>query len=160
MGVRTSDIFGNAGGSQPAEPGSYGEVPSGYRLPDATRLGPVHLQVADLARSLDFYERVLGFRTVRRDAAHAVLAAHGDDTPLVELHERQGTRPAASRGPHVRRPRRAEALRLRPRRRRRRLRPDGRAARRLAVAARRRRRDARGGAEEIRRGRAHAMLLR
>jgi catechol 2,3-dioxygenase len=98
MSATTTDLFGATAGVAPATPGSYGEAPSGYRLPDATRLGPVHLQVADLARSLDFYERVLGFRTVRRDATHAVLAAHGGDTPLVELHERQGTRPAASRG--------------------------------------------------------------
>ncbi|HEX3158028.1 MAG TPA: VOC family protein, partial [Gemmatimonadaceae bacterium] len=78
MSATTTDLFGATAGVAPATPGSYGEAPSGYRLPDATRLGPVHLQVADLARSLDFYERVLGFRTVRRDAAHAVLAAHGD----------------------------------------------------------------------------------
>ena len=98
MGATTTDLFGATAGVAPATPGSYGEAPGGYRLPDATRLGPVHLRVADLARSLEFYERVLGFRTVRRDAAHAVLAAHGDDTPLVELHERAGARPMTPRG--------------------------------------------------------------
>jgi catechol 2,3-dioxygenase len=30
------------------------------RLPDATRLGPVHLTVTDLSRSVAFYERVIG----------------------------------------------------------------------------------------------------
>jgi catechol 2,3-dioxygenase len=57
MGVSTHDIFGDAGGAQPATPGSYGEPPSGYRLPEGTRLGPVRLQIADLARSLAYYER-------------------------------------------------------------------------------------------------------
>ena len=98
MGSTTRDIFGDATGAQPATPGSYGEAPSGFRLPDETRLGPVRLQVADLERSLAWYERVLGFRATTRDAAHAILAAHGDDAPLVELHELKGARPMVQRG--------------------------------------------------------------
>ncbi len=98
MGATTRDIFGNATGAQPATPGSYGEAPSGFRLPDETRLGGVSLQVADLDRSLAYYERVLGFRVTARDAAHATLAAHGDDAPLVELRERAGARPMVQRG--------------------------------------------------------------
>ncbi len=78
--------------------GSYGEAPKGYRLSAATRLGVVRLQVADLERSLAFYQGTLGLRVVSRDASHAVLAAQGDDNPLVELHERPGARPAAHRG--------------------------------------------------------------
>ena len=78
--------------------GSYGEAPHGYRLPAATRLGPVRLQVADLARSLAFYEGVLGMRAVARDESHAVLAAQGDDAPLVELQERAGARRMTARG--------------------------------------------------------------
>ena len=39
----------------------YGVAPSGYRLPDATRLGRVTLQVSGLERSLAYYESVLGF---------------------------------------------------------------------------------------------------
>ena len=81
-----------------ALPGSYGEAPTGYRLSDLTRLGVVRLQVADLERSIAYYHETLGLRVVRRDRSHAVLAAHGDDTPLVELHERTGARPAANRG--------------------------------------------------------------
>ncbi|HEX6630798.1 MAG TPA: VOC family protein, partial [Gemmatimonadaceae bacterium] len=98
MGVSTNDIFGAATGAQPATPGSYGEAPRGFRLPDATRLGPVRLEIADLARSLDFYTGTLGLRVLRQDAAHALLAAHGDDTPLVELRERRGARPVPHRG--------------------------------------------------------------
>ena len=98
MGATTTDIFGTATGAEPATPGSYGEAPRGFRLPEATRLGAVRLQVADLARSLAFYTETLGLRVVEREAARAVLAAHGDARPLVELHEREGARPAAQRG--------------------------------------------------------------
>ncbi len=78
--------------------GTYGDAPSAYRLHHATRLGVVRLQVADLERSLAFYQDTLGLRVVRRDAQHAVFAAQGDDTPLVALHERAEARPAARRG--------------------------------------------------------------
>ena len=93
MGATTRDIFGDAAPNAPATPGSYGEAPRGYRLPDATRLGRVRLQVSDLARSLAFYEGTLGFRTLRRDGTGAVLSAHGSAAPLVELVERRGARP-------------------------------------------------------------------
>jgi len=98
MGVSAHDIFGEAEGAQPATPGSYGEAPSGYRLPEGTRLGRVRLQIADLARSLAFYEETLGMRALRRDGSIAVLGPQRDDTPLVELHERPGARPAPRRG--------------------------------------------------------------
>lgn len=76
----------------------YGIAPPGFRLPAATRLGRVRLQVASLERSLPFYERVLGFRTLRRDDEVAVLGAQADDTPLVELHARAGVRAVPRRG--------------------------------------------------------------
>jgi catechol 2,3-dioxygenase len=93
MGVTTRDIFGGSG-VQPAVAGSYGEAPTGFRLPDATHLGSVRLQVADLARSLDFYVNMLGLRVIESDVARAALAPQGDDRVLVELHERAGARPA------------------------------------------------------------------
>jgi len=96
MGATTGDMFEAARGEL-ATPGSYGEPPRGYRLPDATRLGRVRLQVADLGRSLRFYEGVLGFRLLRREETRAALGAHGDDTPLVELEARPGARPVTSR---------------------------------------------------------------
>jgi len=38
-----------------------GDAPGG-RLPAGLRLGAVHLQIADLDRSVEYYERVLGLR--------------------------------------------------------------------------------------------------
>jgi catechol 2,3-dioxygenase len=98
MGATTRDIFGDAGGAQPAIPGSYGHAPRGYRLPDATRVGLVRLQIADLARSKDFYEQVLGLHVVESEGSRLVLAPQASDRPLVELHERKGARPAPRRG--------------------------------------------------------------
>lgn len=98
MGVSTEDLFGNAAGAQPAMAGTYGEAPRGYRLPDETRLGPVHLQIADLVRSREFYEGTLGLRRLPREGHRVVLAAQDNDAPLVELHERRGARPVPHRG--------------------------------------------------------------
>ena len=98
MGVTTRDIFGAGQGAQPAAPGTYGEPPSRYRLPEATRLGAVRLQIADLERSLAFYQSVLGLRLVRQSAGQAALAAHDDERVLVELIERAGARSAARAG--------------------------------------------------------------
>jgi catechol 2,3-dioxygenase len=76
----------------------YGITPPGYRLPDATRVGLVRLQVADLQRSLDYYERVLGLRVASRDERRAVLTAQADNRPLVELNEKRGIAAAPRRG--------------------------------------------------------------
>jgi catechol 2,3-dioxygenase len=72
--------------------------PKGYRLPDATRLGRVRLQVADLDRSLAFYETVLGFRVIRRTADTVHLGAHGSDSEIVRLHQLRTARPVPRRG--------------------------------------------------------------
>jgi len=92
MSATTNELFGAAPAAELATPGSYGEAPSGYRLPGATRLGNVRLQVADLERSLAFYEHVLGFRVLERDETHAALGPFGEDRVLVELVERKGAR--------------------------------------------------------------------
>jgi catechol 2,3-dioxygenase len=55
-------------------------------------LGPVHLTVAELDRSVSFYEDALGLRVHRREDAVAALGAGGED--LVVLHEQPGARPA------------------------------------------------------------------
>src|SRR6266511_4752883 len=98
MGVSAHDIFGDAEGAQLATPGSYGDAPNGYRLPAGTHLGRVRLQIADLARSLAYYEGTLGLRVLGRDGSRALLGAQQGDTLLVELHERPGVRPAPRRG--------------------------------------------------------------
>ena len=77
---------------------SYGIAPKGYRLPTATRIGRVTLQVGDLARSLAYYERVLGFRVLERSAARAILGDQAGERTLIELRERSGANPVPRRG--------------------------------------------------------------
>jgi catechol 2,3-dioxygenase len=112
-GVSREGIFGDGRGAEPATPGSYGMAPSGFRLPEGTRLGPVRLQVADLERSLAFYQEVLGMRLLAREPTRARLgsqAAEGSSATgapdgaaatspvLLELEERRGARPAPRGG--------------------------------------------------------------
>lgn len=98
--VGSQSIFGGRAAPQPAEPGSYGRAPAGFRLPAGTAPGPVRLQVADLERSLDYYRSVLGLRLLDRAGAEARLGAGAGAgaRPLVELRERPGARPAPRRG--------------------------------------------------------------
>ena len=76
----------------------YTVPPSGYRLPADLTLGPVLLQVADLDRSIAYYDRVLGLRPLRRSAAGATLGTDDGYTPLVELRELHGAAPVPRRG--------------------------------------------------------------
>jgi len=97
MGVTTQALFG-AAPAQPAAPDTYGQRPSGFRLPEATRLGKVRLQIADLDRSLAFYQDILGLRIVARSGGEASLAAHDDERVLIELTERAEARGAGRGG--------------------------------------------------------------
>jgi catechol 2,3-dioxygenase len=72
--------------------------PRGYRLPETTHLGRVRLQVADLARSLLFYETVLGMRVINRTAYSASLGPHGENREIVRLHQLSSARPVPRRG--------------------------------------------------------------
>ncbi len=72
--------------------------PKGYRLPESTHLGRVRLQVADLSRSLLFYENVLGMRVLKRSADSASLGTHGEDREIVHLHQLSSARPVPRRG--------------------------------------------------------------
>ncbi len=85
-------------GVEPATPGSYGRTPRGFRMPEATRLGPVHLQVSDLNRSLAFYQTTLGLRVSWREGRHVMLGAQDSDATLVMLHEHAGATEAPRRG--------------------------------------------------------------
>ncbi len=60
------------------------------RLHPATRMGAVHLAVADLPRSLAFYEEMLGFRVQEQEGRTAQLGAGRE--PLVVLTEQRGAR--------------------------------------------------------------------
>lgn len=76
----------------------YGMAPPGFRLHAGTRLGRVRLQVADLERSLAYYQRVLGFRVLGRSRGRTSLGPEGADVPLIELHERPGAAPVPRGG--------------------------------------------------------------
>jgi len=78
-------------------------TPPAAEIPPDTRLGPVHLTVADLDRSVDYYQRVVGLavrergvvqdrRPVDEGARFAALGARGTD--LVVLIEHPGAPPA------------------------------------------------------------------
>lgn len=77
---------------------AYGIAPPDHRLPDATTLGPVRLQVSDLARSIAYYHDVIGLRPLSQDDGVAVMGAHGDAEPLLYLHELKGAKPVPKRG--------------------------------------------------------------
>ena len=61
-------------------------------LPVSLRLGPVHLTVTDLDRSVPFYESAIGLRLARREGSEAALGAGGED--LLVLTEEPSARPA------------------------------------------------------------------
>lgn len=83
------------GGSEPA---GHGIAPAGYRLPASTVPGRVVLQVAELDRSVEFYERVLGLDVLERSGGGATLGAREGVRPLVELRERTGASRVPARG--------------------------------------------------------------
>ncbi|MBC8088283.1 MAG: VOC family protein [Phycisphaerae bacterium] len=73
-------------------------APSRYQLPVAVELGAVTLQVADLERSLEYYQRVVGLRVLSRGDGHAALGAESGHKALVHLVEKRGVRPVPPRG--------------------------------------------------------------
>lgn len=79
---------------------SYGYTtpPAGYRLPEEVALGEVRLQVADLARSITYYETVIGLRVIERTGSRALLGPADGNKVLVELNEKSGVNPVSRRG--------------------------------------------------------------
>ena len=77
---------------------SFGAVPSGFRLPENSHIGAVRLQVADLPRSLDYYQHVLGLSVLDRSLDAATLGTEGSRRELVRLYGKQGIGPAPRRG--------------------------------------------------------------
>ncbi len=76
----------------------HGIRPKGYRLPESAHLGRVRLQVADLDRSLAFYETVLGLRVIRGATDSVSLGPHGEDREIVHLRQLPSARPVPKRG--------------------------------------------------------------
>jgi catechol 2,3-dioxygenase len=66
-------------------------------LPAGTRVGTVRLQVADVDRSLAYYERVIGLGVLDRGHGVARLGAEPGQ-PLIELCQQPGARPVPRRG--------------------------------------------------------------
>ena len=79
-------------------PTDRGIKPREYRLPEATHLGRVRLQVADLERSIAFYESVVGLRAIRRTSDTASLGPHGENREIVHLRQLRSARPVPRRG--------------------------------------------------------------
>src|SRR3954447_26255329 len=67
-------------------------APAVAQIPADTRMGAVHLSVADLDRSIDYYERAIGLRVGDRAGGRVTLGTGGED--LLVLLERPGARPA------------------------------------------------------------------
>ncbi len=82
----------------PAGKASFTVAPPRYQLPTDLRLGPIRLQIANLERSIAYYERVIGLRVLERNTSRAILGVAEDDTPLVGLRERAGATPVPRRG--------------------------------------------------------------
>src|SRR4051794_21268037 len=61
-------------------------------IPAETRMGPVHLTVSDLARSLEYYDRAIGLQLHERENGTARLGTGGED--LLVLYEKPGAEPA------------------------------------------------------------------
>jgi catechol 2,3-dioxygenase len=64
-----------------------------YQLPAATRIGHVHLRVANLNKSLAFYEGLLGFRQIRREGETVYVSASGETPAQLILTAVPGLKP-------------------------------------------------------------------
>jgi catechol 2,3-dioxygenase len=66
-------------------------APTSAELPAATTVGPVHLTVAELERSLEYYGRAIGLEVLDREGPRAFLGTGG--RTLLVLVEEAGARP-------------------------------------------------------------------
>jgi catechol 2,3-dioxygenase len=72
-----------------------------FQLPDNIQLGVVRLQIANLERSLEYYQKVIGFKIKNRDDTpnkRSAQLATLDGQVLLELVEKPGVRFAPHRG--------------------------------------------------------------
>ena len=75
----------------------HGIAAPGFRLPAATRIGTVRLQIADLERSIAYYEGVLGFRVIESRGRVAILGPFDGSAAVLELSEKKGVNPVPRR---------------------------------------------------------------
>ena len=73
-----------------------GIAAKGFTAPDGAHVGRVRLAVSELARSMDFYTRVLGFDVLEKSEGEAKLGVRADGRVLVELEQLKN--PAATDG--------------------------------------------------------------
>ena len=76
----------------------HGIAAPGFRLPAATRIGAVRLQVANLDRSIAYYEGVLGLRVMQSTDRTATLGPLDRSRALLELTEKKRAHPVPRRG--------------------------------------------------------------
>jgi catechol 2,3-dioxygenase len=74
------------------EPLEATNAPAPARISAGLTLGPVHLTVASLERSIDYYRRAVGLAVLGRTTSRTSLGAGGRE--LLVLVEEQGARPA------------------------------------------------------------------
>lgn len=93
-----STAGGSAAGASTAGPNAAGSNAAGSNvgasatIDPATRIGAIHLDVADLSRSLAYYEDGIGLRVQREGEGEVALGAGGAE--LLVLRERPGALPA------------------------------------------------------------------
>jgi catechol 2,3-dioxygenase len=63
-------------------------APAVAEVPESTRMGPVHLSVSDLDRSVDYYRHAVGLSLSSQDGLRATLGVEGTD--LLVLTEEPG----------------------------------------------------------------------
>jgi catechol 2,3-dioxygenase len=69
-----------------------------YRLGPGTRIGRVHLKIADLGRSVEFYTGALGFEVLGRAEGKATLGTGGEEALVLTEHPGAGRRPKGTTG--------------------------------------------------------------
>ncbi len=87
MGDNPNALSGDAAIVRSATDNAYGLRPTSYRLPDATTIRAVTLQVSHLTRSRTFYENTLGFRPITVESGMVTLGAADSNVPLLTLIE-------------------------------------------------------------------------
>jgi catechol 2,3-dioxygenase len=76
----------------------YGVAPPDYRLPDATAVGGVTLQVSNLERSRVFYTEILGLQVIEDARNRVSLGEAGGTRSLVRLSTAPGVQPIPRNG--------------------------------------------------------------